>query len=159
VKHWIAIGWFLWAFPLIGQIIGTHSKIEFGAGYVFSHHDGFGILRATVAVNDVLANKKKYGLGLYVTSEYRRNQLFGEDNLPYYFRIPMGVTFKLSPSVGIFGGVDAYHWYRGKNPRSEIGLMWVMSESLVVRMGYSQWVGATVGAGFQWELVRTPFKE
>ena len=71
----------------------------------------------------------------------------------------MGVTFKLAPSVGIFGGVDAYHWYRGKNPRSEIGLMWVMSESLVVRMGYSQWVGATVGAGFQWELVRTPFKE
>lgn len=158
--RWLTITSILCAVPRAnGQVIGTHSKLEIGAGYVFSHHDGFGILRATFAVNDFLANQKKYGLGAYITPEYRGRQLFGEDGLPYYFRIPMGVTFKLAPSVGFFGGVDLYHWAKGRNPRSEIGVMWTMSDQLIVRMGYSQWVGATIEVGYQWELVRTPFRD
>lgn len=157
--RWVVLGVLVWSLPSYSQIIGTHSKLELGAGYVFSHHDGFGIMRATVAVNDIVANEKKYGLGFYMTPEYRGMQLFSEDELSYYFRIPTGVTFKLAPSVGFFGGVDLYHWSKGKNPRSEIGIAWVMANQLAVRMGYSQWVGATIGVGYQWELVKTPYKE
>ncbi len=146
--------------PLNAQVIGTHSKLEVGVGYVFSHHDGFGILRTTIALNDLIANERnKIGIGIYVTPEYRGTTVFIEDGLNYYFRIPMGATIKITPSVGLFGGVDWYHLARGKNPRSEAGLVWIMDERLTLRMGYSQWVGATVGFGYQWTLVETPFRE
>ena len=157
--RWFAMVALFSTIPSYSQIIGTHSKLELGAGYVFSHHDGFGIMRATVAFNDIVANEKKYGLGLYATPEYRSEQFFVEDGLSYYFRIPTGVTFKLAPSMGFFGGVDLYHWSKGKNPRSEIGVVWMMGNQFVVRMGYSQWVGATFGLGFQWELVKTPYHD
>ena len=123
-------------------------SFELGVGMVAQHQEGFSAARFTAAVNNMFG----YGLGFYITPEYRGGINFLEDGTNYYFRTPMGVSFELG-SFGVFMGADPISALSGKNLRKEMGLIYT-NPALPVnfRLGYSTWVGPTLGLGYRLPL-------
>ena len=147
-------------FSLFGQGIITKQwkdavsdqfpSIEIGLGYTFQHEEGFGIPRFTLAVNNLL----NAGLGFYLTPEYRGGILFEEDGTDYYFRMPIGFSFEVG-QVGFFIGADPISASVGKHWRKEIGLIYAVPNEklpLDIRLGYSGYVGPTLGIGYRFDV-------
>jgi outer membrane protein OmpA-like peptidoglycan-associated protein len=119
-------------------------KVEVGVGYAFKHQEGFGIPRFTFGLNEMYN-----GFGLYATPEYRGGIEFKEDGTNYYFRMPTGLNYRHKSGVGVFGGGDLLSVAQGKNFRKEIGLSYLMTNGITLRVAYSNWVGASAGIGYQ----------
>jgi len=134
---------------LVTDLAAQEPSFEIGVGYAFKHNEGFGIPRMTLGVNNLL----NAGIGFYITPEYRGGITFLEDGTDYYFRIPMGMTFEYGP-FGAFLGLDPISALAGKNLRKEIGLSYYDAKVMPVsvRLGYSIWVGPTIGFGYRLPL-------
>jgi outer membrane protein OmpA-like peptidoglycan-associated protein len=132
-------------------------QYEVGVGYAFKHQEGFGIPRVTVAANDFFNGDGRGLIGAYATLEYRSGITFKEDGTNYYFRMPVGLNFALPrlPEFQIFGGADVLSYAMGKNLRKEIGMRYAFNGLYSVRAGYSNWVGFTLGAGYQFPVNRS----
>ena len=129
----------------------TKPKYELGVGYVIKHKEGFGIPRATFAVNDFLTLKGFGFVGAYTTIEYRSGINFKEDGTNYFYRMPVGLSYSLPklPDFQLFGGGDVLNFAGGKNLRKELGIRYLHKNIYSIRVGYSTWVGATLGFGYQ----------
>ena len=135
---------------LVNDLASQEPSFEFGLGYAVRHNEGFGIPRMTLGVNNLF----NAGVGFYVTPEYRGGITFLEDGTDYYFRMPMGMTFEYGP-VGAFVGMDPISALAGKHLRKEMGLYYYDAKvmPISIRLGYSIWVGPTIGFGYRLPLV------
>ena len=122
-------------------------KLEVGLGYAFKHQEGFGIPRLTIGLTEMFK-----GFGIYATPEYRGGIEFKEDGTNYYFRMPTGLNYRHSSGIGVFAGGDLLSVAMGKNLRKEIGLNYILRNGITVQASYSNWVGASVGVGYQIKL-------
>ena len=127
---------------------------EVGTGLVLRHSEGFYIPRISIA-----GHKIYKGLGLYLTYEQRNNVPFADDfNADgNYQRYLVGPTFNINRFVYLFGGISPVGPYGlggeggfGK-VRKEIGVAGVW-KNYTINLGYSNWVGATVGVGYQFGI-------
>lgn len=126
-------------------------KYEVGLGYVLEHAEGFGIPRFTFAANELYNGYGRGLVGAYGTIEYRGGVDFKEDGTNYYFRAPVGFTLSLPSmtSFQLFGGADVLSYAVGKNLRKEVGIRYAYDNKYSVRVGYSNYVGLTLGVGYQ----------
>jgi len=133
---------------LLEKVALQSPSFELGVGMVAQHEEGFSAARFTAAVNNMFG----YGIGFYITPEYRGGIDFLEDGTNYYFRTPMGVSFEVG-SFGVFMGADPISALSGKHLRKEMGLIYT-NPALPVnfRLGFSTWVGATIGVGYRLPL-------
>jgi hypothetical protein len=145
---------------LLAQPFGINSKLEVGLGYIPQRQNSMGILRLTIALNDLETKNNDFGLGIYCTPEYRSENLFNPEQ-PYYFRMPIGITKKFNNFLGVFAGMDFIYWIKSdfQFRRSEIGATFLLNNSLNLRLGFSKYVGPSVGLGYQVKLVKTPKKK
>jgi len=129
----------------------TRPTVEVGAGLALRHTEGFYIPRFSVAGHKIFK-----GIGLYATYEQRNNANFTDDfnGDGDYQRYLVGPTFYLNPFVYAYGGISPFGPYGlggeggfGK-VRKEIGLAYVFAP-FTLHAGYSNWVGATTGVGYQ----------
>jgi hypothetical protein len=119
-------------------------KLEVGLGYAIKHQEGFGIPRLTIGLNEMFK-----GFGFYATPEYRGGIEFKEDGTNYYFRLPTGINYRHSSGIGVFAGGDLLSVAIGKNFRKELGASYVLDNGLTFRASYSNWVGLSLGVGYQ----------
>jgi outer membrane protein OmpA-like peptidoglycan-associated protein len=144
---------------LIGATIKASAQLslptfEVGTGLVLRHSEGFYIPRISVA-----GHKIYKGLGLYLTYEQRNNVPFADDfNADgNYQRYLVGPTFNINRFVYLFGGISPIGSYglEGEGGfgkvRKEIGIAGVW-KNYTMNFGYSNWVGATVGVGYQFGI-------
>jgi outer membrane protein OmpA-like peptidoglycan-associated protein len=126
-------------------------KFEVGLGYALKHQEGFGIPRFTFAANEFYNGYGRGLIGAYGTIEYRGGVDFKEDGTNYYFRAPIGLNFSFPklPELQVFGGADVISYASGKNLRKEFGVRYAYDNKYSVRVGYSNWVGLTLGVGYQ----------
>ncbi len=124
-------------------------RLEVNLGLVVKHQEGFAIPRLTLAANNLF----KSGLGFYVTPEYRGGIVFEEDGTDFYFRMPMGMSLEIG-NIGFFFGADPISAAAGKNWRKEMGMVYSNPSKLPVdfRVGYSTWVGPTLGVGYRFPM-------
>ena len=136
---------------LVEDLALQDPSIEMGIGYAVQHTEGFGIPRFTLAVNNLF----DAGIGFYISPEYRGGITFVEDGTDFYFRMPLGINFEYGP-IGFFIGADPISFAAGKNLRKEIGLIYSNPEVIPVnfRLGYSVWVGPTLGIGYRLPLTK-----
>lgn len=161
MKKLIALFALIIALPVFGQnqfadrlvedLALQDPTLEIGVGYAFQHQEGFGIPRLTLAVNNLFSA----GIGFYATPEYRGGITFIEDGTDFYFRMPMGMSFEYGV-VGFFAGLDPLSAAMGKNWRKEIGIIYSDPTKIPVnvRLGYSVWVGPTLGIGYRFPMVK-----
>ena len=127
---------------------------EVGTGLVLRHSEGFYIPRISIA-----GHKIYKGLGLYMTYEQRNNVPFADDfNADgNYQRYLIGPTIYIVPNFYAFGGLSPFGPYGlgGEGGfdkvRKELGLAYVY-KPFTLHVGYSNWVGFTVGVGYQFNL-------
>jgi outer membrane protein OmpA-like peptidoglycan-associated protein len=144
---------------LIGATIKASAQLslptfEVGTGLVLRHSEGFYIPRFSLA-----GHKIYKGLGLYLTYEQRNNVSFADDfNADgNYQRYLVGPTFNINRFVYLFGGISPIGSYglEGEGGfgkvRKEIGIAGVW-KNYTMNFGYSNWVGATVGVGYQFGI-------
>jgi len=132
----------------------TLPTFEVGTGLAFRHSEGFYIPRFSIA-----GHKIYKGLGLYLTYEQRNNVPFADDfnSDGNYQRYLVGPTFYVNRFVYLFGGVSPVGPYGlgGEGGfdkvRKEIGVAGIW-KNYTLHLGYSNWVGATVGVGYQFGI-------
>ncbi|MEJ6499347.1 MAG: hypothetical protein QNL67_03660 [Cryomorphaceae bacterium] len=132
---------------LIENISTQSPSLGLGVGLA-QHAEGFTVPRFTVAANNLFG----LGLGVYLTPEFRSGVTFLEDGTNYYFRMPMGISFEFG-NLGAFLGADLISAAAGKNLRKEIGIIYhVPSVPVDLRLGYSSYVGPTLGVGYRMSI-------
>lgn len=124
-------------------------SFEFGGGLALKHTEGFYIPRYTLSGINLFR-----GLGIYTTYEQRNDVTFVDDfnGDGNYQRYTVGPTLTLNQNLYAFAGVSPLGPYGlthsfGK-VRKEIGLGLVFSP-ITLRLGYSNWVGTTVGVHYR----------
>ena len=144
---------------LLAQPFGINSKLEVGLGYIPQRQNSKGIIRLTIALNDLETRNNDFGLGMYCTPEFRSEELYNPVE-PFYFRMPIGITKKFNNFLGVFAGMDLIHWIKSdfQYRRSEFGGTFLLNNSLNLRLGFSKYVGPSFGLGYQVKLVKTPKK-
>ena len=144
---------------LIGATLKASAQLslptfEVGTGLALRHTEGFSIPRFSLA-----GHKIYKGLGLYMTYEQRNNVPFADDfNADgNYQRYLLGPTFSINRFVYLFGGISPVGPYGlgGEGGfdkvRKEIGVAGVW-KNYTMHLGYSNWVGATLGVGYQFGI-------
>lgn len=136
--------------------------IELGAGLALKHTEGFYIPRYTISGVNLYK-----GFGLYATYEQRNGVTFVDDfnGDGTYQRYTIGPVLSMNSNLYAFGGLSPFGPY-GLNGdggfgkvRKEVGLGLVFNP-VTLRLGYSNWVGTTLGAhyrfGFKAGAVKLP---
>lgn len=122
--------------------------VEVGGGFVLKHTEGFYVPRFTMAAHRVYNR-----WGIYATYEQRNNVLFADDfnQDGTYQRHIIGPTFFISDKLYVLGGISPFGPYGIQGPfgkvRKEIGIAAVL-DRYTLHVGYSNWVGTTVGVGY-----------
>lgn len=141
------------SFQGFGQL---NPVLEIGGGLALKHTEGFYIPRATVSGLNLFK-----GLGIYTTYEQRNNVNFIDDfnSDGDYQRYLIGPTFTLNQSLYAFAGVSPLGPYGLGNSfgkvRKEIGIG-LLFNPITVRLGYSNWVGTTIGVAYHFGTDATP---
>ena len=123
--------------------------VEVGAGLALKHSEGFYIPRYTVSGVNLFK-----GIGLYGTYEHRSGVTFSDDfnGDGTYQRYIVGANLTMNANLYAFGGLSPIGPYGlggsfGK-VRKEVGLGLVFNP-LTLRLGYSNWVGTTIGVHYR----------
>lgn len=126
--------------------------MEIGAGIAVKHSEGFYVPRYTISGLNLFR-----GLGAYTTYEHRGNVTFSDDlnGDGVYQRYTFGPTFSLNKNLYTFAGLSPIGPYGlsksfGK-VRKEVGIGLIFNP-VTLRLGYSNWVGTTVGVHYRINL-------
>ena len=157
MKLIIAIAMGLCSLGLHAQLLQASEKpiYEGGLGVAIRHTEGFSVPRASFA-----AHKLFRGFGLYTTFEYRGNVEFSDDfnGDGNYLRYVIGPTFAIQPWLYAYAGTSPFGPYGLSGDggiskmRKELGLAYVHKDRYTAHLGYSNWVGFTLGLGYRFEV-------
>jgi len=162
MKKHLAIFAVLLSVSLFSQ--GTPA-VELGAGLALKHTEGFYVPRYTVSGVNLFRS-----FGLYATYEQRNDVTFYDDfnGDGNYQRYTIGPVLSMNKNLYAFGGISPFGPYGltgeggfGK-VRKEVGLGLIFNP-VTLRIGYSNWVGTTIGAhyrfGFKAGAIKLPKPE
>lgn len=134
--------------------------VEFGAGLALKHSEGFYIPRYTVSGFNLFKS-----FGMYATYEQRNSVTFTDDfnGDGNYQRYTIGPVLSMNNNLYAFGGISPFGPYGltgeggfGK-VRKEVGLGLIFNP-VTLRIGYSNWVGTTVGAHYRFGFKKAATK-
>ena len=144
------------SFLFSASILAQTPAVEIGGGLALKHTEGFYIPRYTVSGINLFR-----GIGIYTTYEQRNDVVFVDDfnGDGNYQRYTVGPTLTLNQNLYAFAGLSPLGPYGlthsfGK-VRKEIGLGLVFNP-ITLRLGYSNWVGTTVGVHYRFGQSSTP---
>lgn len=139
-----------------GQLLEVSDSpiYEAGIGVAVRHSEGFTVPRISGA-----AHKLFRGFGLYSTLEYRGNVEFSDDfnGDGNYMRYIVGPTFSIKPWLYAYAGTSPFGPYGlggdggVAKMRKELGLAYIYKNTYTAHLGYSNWVGLTLGFGYQFK--------
>ena len=129
-------------------------KLEVGLDFGPRHPEVWAFGKMHVAANELFG-----GLGIYVSPEYKPNVYFSEDQTNYYFRIPVGLTFRTNTPISLHGGIDPFTAYTDASGqlhmRKELGIRYHLGP-WVLQTSYGFYAGSTFGVGYQFNTEGSP---
>jgi len=129
-------------------------KLEIGLGLGANHPEVGAFGKMNIAANELFG-----GLGFYVSPEFKPNVYFSEDDTDYYFRIPVGLTFRTNTPISLHAGLDPFTAYKDASGqlhmRKELGIRYHLGP-WVLQTSYGFYAGSTFGVGYQFNTEGSP---